>query len=243
MIIYGKNAILESLRADKAIFKLYVLDKFKGKACEIEMLAKRKNIKIEYHSREELTRIAGDEHHQGFIAECADFGYSEVEDILAYADGRGEQPFVVILDGIEDPHNLGSIIRVCECAGVHGIIIPKHNACPINSTVAKTSAGALSNMRIARVTNIVQTIEKLKDHGLWIFAVELGGQDIYSQNLTGALGLVIGSEGDGVGALIKKKCDGIVTIKMKGNINSLNASVACGIAVYEALRQRDKTNN
>ena len=238
MIIFGKNAILESLRAEKAIYKIYMLDKYKGKFGEIDALARRKNIKIEYRTREELSRLASDEHHQGFVAECADFEYSEVEDIMDLARSRGEQPFVVILDGIEDPHNLGSIVRVCECAGVHGIIIPKHNACPVNSTVVKTSAGALSNMMIARVSNITQTIEKLKKAGMWVYAVELGGENIYRQNLTGALGLVIGSEGDGIGELVKKTCDGIVTMPMKGNINSLNASVACGIAVYEAVRQR-----
>lgn len=238
MIIFGKNAILESLRAEKAIYKIYMLDKYKGKFGEIDALARRKNIKIEYRTREELSRLASDEHHQGFVAECADFEYSEVEDIMDLARNRGEQPFVVILDGIEDPHNLGSIVRVCECAGVHGIIIPKHNACPVNSTVVKTSAGALSNMLIARVSNITQTIEKLKKAGMWVYAVELGGENIYRQNLTGALGLVIGSEGDGIGELVKKTCDGIVTMPMKGNINSLNASVACGIAVYEAVRQR-----
>lgn len=238
MIIYGKNAIVESLRADKAIYKIYILDKYMDKQGEVEILAKRKNIKLQYVSRDDLFKICGDEHHQGFVAECEDFVYSELEDILTVANNRGEQPFVVILDGIEDPHNLGSIIRVCECAGVHGIIIPKHNACPINSTVAKTSAGALSNMKVCKVTNLVQTIEKLQKLGLWIYAVELGGQNIYHQNLTGALGLVIGSEGDGIGQLIKKKCDGIITMPMKGNINSLNASVACGVAVFEAVRQR-----
>ena len=238
MIIYGKNAILESLRANKAIYKIFILDRYADKSGEIEIFAKRKNIKIQYCSRDELSRICGDEHHQGFVAECEDFSYCELEDILNFAQSKGEQPFVVILDGIEDPHNLGSIIRVCECAGVHGIIIPKHSACPINSTVAKTSAGALSNMRVCKVTNIAQTIDKLKSFGLWIYAVELGGQNIYQQNLTGALGLVIGSEGDGVGQLIKKKCDGIITMPMKGNINSLNASVACGVAVFEAVRQR-----
>ncbi len=238
MIIYGKNAILESLRANKAIYKIFILDRYADKSGEIEIFAKRKNIKLQYCSRDELSRICGDEHHQGFVAECEDFSYCELEDILNFAQSKGEQPFVVILDGIEDPHNLGSIIRVCECAGVHGIIIPKHSACPINSTVAKTSAGALSNMRVCKVTNIAQTIDKLKSFGLWIYAVELGGQNIYQQNLTGALGLVIGSEGDGIGQLIKKKCDGIITMPMKGNINSLNASVACGVAVFEAVRQR-----
>lgn len=238
MIIFGKNAILESLRAEKAIYKIYILDKFQGKSGEIEAIARRKNIKIQYLPKDDLMHLCGDSHHQGFVAECADFNYSELEDILEYANERHELPFVVILDGVEDPHNLGSIIRVCECAGVHGVIIPKHNACPINSTVAKTSAGALSNMRVCKVTNLAQTVDKLKSAGLWVYAVELGGVNIYKQNLTGPLALVIGSEGDGVGQLVKKKCDGILTMPMKGNINSLNASVACGVAVFEAVRQR-----
>ena len=238
MIIYGKNAVIESLRANKAIFKLYILDRYATEVGEVEVLAKRANIKIEYLPKEKLTKLCGDEHHQGYLAECADFTYCEVDDILQYADSLGQQPFVVILDGVVDPHNLGSVVRVCECAGVHGIILPKHNACPINSTVVKTSAGALSNMKIAKVANLVYAIEKLQKAGVWVYAVELGGQNIYQTNLKGALGLVIGSEGEGVGQLIKKRCDGVVTMPMFGNINSLNASVAAGVAVFEAVRQR-----
>jgi 23S rRNA (guanosine2251-2'-O)-methyltransferase len=238
MIIYGKNAVVESLRANKAIFKIYILDRLASDVGEVEILAKRANIKIEYLPKEKLTKLCGDEHHQGICAECADFTYCELDDILDYAAQKRQQPFVVILDGVVDPHNLGSVVRVCECAGVHGIILPKHNACPINSTVVKTSAGALSNMRIAKVANIVYAIEKLKKAGMWVYAVELGGENIYKTNLKGALGLVIGSEGEGVGQLIKKRCDGVVTMPMFGNINSLNASVAAGVAIFEAVRQR-----
>jgi 23S rRNA (guanosine2251-2'-O)-methyltransferase len=241
MIIYGKNAVVESLRADKAIYKIFLLDRFEGKTGEVELLAKRKNVKIKYCTKEELRAICNDEHHQGFAAEMEDFAYCEIDDILALADKKHQQPFVVLLDGVEDPHNLGSVVRVCECAGVHGIIIPKHNACPINSTVSKTSAGALSNMKIARVSNLSQAVEKLQKAGLWVYAVELGGENIYRTNLKGALGLVIGSEGEGVGALLKKRCDGVITLPMAGNINSLNASVAAGIAIYEAVRQRGDT--
>ena len=241
MIIYGKNAVVESLRAEKAIFKIYLLDRFENKAGEVELLAKRRNTKIKYATKVELRSLCGDDHHQGFVAEMEDFSYCELEDILSLANSKHQQPFVVLLDGVEDPHNLGSIVRVCECAGVHGIIIPKHNACPINSTVSKTSAGALSNMKIARVANLSQAVAKLKKEGLWVYAVELGGENIYRTNLKGALALVIGSEGEGVGELLKKRCDGIVTLPMAGNINSLNASVAAGIAIYEAVRQRGDT--
>ncbi len=238
MIILGKNAIVEALRANKAVYKLYVSNAYIGKPGEVEALARQKNIKINYIDRQELTKLAKDEHHQGFVAEVEDFLYSTVDDILDYANGRGEQPFIVILDGVEDPHNLGSVLRVCECAGVHGVIIPKHNACPINHTVAKTSAGAINYMRVAKVTNITQTIEYLKKESIWVYAVELGGQDIYQTNLRGGLALVIGSEGDGIRPLVKKSCDAVVTMPMMGSVNSLNASVACGVAVFEALRQR-----
>ena len=238
MIIYGKNAILESLRSNKAIYKIYILDKFKGTTGEIESTAKKKNIKVEYLDREKLFRICKDEHNQGFVAEMEDFSYCELDDIFKLAESKGELPFVVILDGVEDPHNLGSILRVCECAGVHGVIIPKHSACPINGTVAKTSAGALEHMLVCKVTNLTNTIKKLKDDGMWIYAVELGGKDIYKQNLKGSLGLVIGSEGKGVSRLVKENCDDVLTMPMFGKVNSLNASVACGIAVFEAVRQR-----
>ena len=238
MLIWGKNAVVEALRAEKAVYKIYCQDTFMAKPGEIEALAKKRNIKLEYLDKQELFRLCKDEHHQGFVAEMEDFSYCEVEDILNLASKKGELPFVVILDGVEDPHNLGSILRVCECAGVHGVIIPKHNACPINSTVAKTSAGALEHMLVSKVTNLNNTIDKLKKEGLWIYGVELGGVDVYKQNLKGPIALVIGSEGKGTSQLVKKNCDAIVSIPQFGKVNSLNASVACGIAVFEVIRQR-----
>ena len=238
MIIFGKNAITEALRANKAVFKLYIQSSLSNKCGEVLALAKRANIKVNFVDKLDLDKLVNDTHHQGFVAEVEDFRYSTVDEIIQFATSRGEQPFIVILDGVEDPHNLGSILRVCECAGVHGVIIPKHRACPINHTVAKTSAGALNYMRVAKVTNLTQTIEKLKEENIWVYAVELGGNDIYSTNLRGGLALVIGSEGDGISPLVKRTCDAIVTMPMAGKVNSLNASVACGVAVFEAMRQR-----
>ncbi len=239
MIICGKNAVCESLRANKAIFKLWVNESFKKDfQNEIIHLAKKNNIKIEFKDKKELDKLCGGEAHQGYVAKIEDFVYSTVDEILEYADSKGQQPFLVILDQVEDPHNLGSVIRVCECAGVHGIIIPKHNACVVNETVAKTSAGAITYMKIAKVTNLNQEIEKLKGRGIWVYAVELGGTDFYSQNLKGPIALVIGSEGYGTRKLVKQNCDGVLTLPMFGKVNSLNASVACGISVFEIVRQR-----
>ncbi len=238
MLIWGKNAVTEALRADKAVYKLYCLDTFVSKPAEIERIAKKKNIKLEYLDRNAMNNLCQDSHHQGYACEMEDFEYCEVEDIIALAEKKGEQPFVILLDGVEDPHNLGSILRVCECAGVHGVIIPKHSACPINSTVAKTSAGALEHMLVSKVTNLNNTIQKLKEIGLWIYAVELGGENIYKQNLKGPIGVVIGSEGKGISQLVKKNCDKVITMPMFGQVNSLNASVAAGVAVFEIVRQR-----
>lgn len=239
MIICGKNAILECLRANKAVFKLFVLQSFKeDKNNDILYLAKKNNVKFEFSDKANLDRLCDNAHHQGYVAQVEDFIYSSVEDILKYASDKGEQPFLVILDGVEDPHNLGSVLRVCECAGVHGVIIPKHRACVVNETVAKTSAGALSYVKIAKVTNINQEIEKLKKQGVWVYAIELGGENFYRQNLKGSIALVIGSEGYGISQLTKKVCDAVLTMPMLGKVNSLNASVACGVAVFEVLRQR-----
>lgn len=238
MIIYGKNAILESLRANKAVFVIYAHEGQKTKPSEILALAHKVHIKVNFVDKATLNNLAGTEHHQGYVAEIEDYAYCEIEDILEFARSKGQQPFVVMLDGVEDPHNLGSILRVCECAGVHGVIIPKYRACPINETVAKTSAGALGHILISRVSNLNNTIKKLKQNGMWVYAVELGGEDIYKQNLQGDLCLVVGSEGDGISQLVKKNCDGILTLPMFGKVNSLNASVACGVAVFEAVRQR-----
>ena len=241
MRIEGKNAVTEALRAGKAVYKIKIAKEanqalFVG----VVALAKKANIKLEYVERKDLDLLSQAQHHQGIIAEMEDFDYVGVSDILALAAKQGEAPFVIILDGIEDPHNLGSIIRVCDCAGVHGVVLPKHNACPINETVAKVSAGAIGHVKVARVTNLNNAIEELKKAGVWVYAAELGGDDLYSQNLTGALGLVIGSEGKGVHALTKKLCDGVLTLPMLGKVNSLNASVACGVVAFEAVRQRRK---
>lgn len=242
MIICGRNAVTEALRANKAVFKLYVSKNLTEKDNEILRLAKKANTKIECWDKQKLDKLCSGLHHQGFVAEVEDFRYCTVQDIIDDADKKGEPPFVVILDGVEDPHNLGSVIRVCECAGVHGIIIPKHRACNVNETVSKTSAGAIAHTKIAKVTNLNHEIEFLKQKGLWVFAVELGGTNIYQQNLKGPLALVIGSEGYGTSALVKKNCDGILTLPMFGKVNSLNASVACGIAVFEAIRQRSEAS-
>lgn len=239
MVIYGKNAVLENLKAKKAVFKLFISQSFReDKENEIIWLARKSNIDIQFVDKKELDKLSQEGHHQGYVAQVEDFVYSEVEDILAFANQKGEQPFLVILDGIEDPHNLGSVLRVCECAGVHGVIIPKHRACSINETVFKTSAGAGTYVKVAKVTNLNQTIEKLKKEGIWVYAVELGGQNIYAQNLQGSIALVIGSEGKGVSQLTRKICDDVLTLPMFGKINSLNASVACGISVFEVIRQR-----
>ena len=176
--------------------------------------------------------------HQGVIAIVPPYEYAEVEDILDEAKCRKEEPFILILDGIEDVHNLGSIIRTAETAGVHGIIIPKQRACQVNETVVRTSAGAIANMRIARVTNLKEAIDTLKEAGLWIYVSETGGENIYKQNLTGPIGIVVGSEGNGVKPSLRTYCDGIITLPLKGNVNSLNASVASALCVYEVLRQR-----
>jgi len=239
MIICGKNAVLECLRANKAVFKLFVAQSFKDdKNNDVLYLAKKNNIKFEFSDKSSLDNLCDNAHHQGYVAQIEDFTYSSVEDILKFASDKGEQPFLVILDGVEDPHNLGSVLRVCECAGVHGVIIPKHRACVVNETVAKTSAGALTYMKIAKVTNINQEIEKLKKEGVWVYAIELGGTDLYKQNLQGSIALVIGSEGYGISQLTKKCCDAVLTLPMFGKVNSLNASVACGVAVFEAIRQK-----
>lgn len=241
MIVCGKNAVLEALRSNEKVFDVWIskslaanLDK------EIAGLVKKKNIKVEFVDKNFLDKKTKNAHHQGYALNMEDFKYCEIEDILAYADKNGEQPFVVILDKVEDPHNLGSVVRVCECAGVHGIIIPKHNACEVNFTVSKTSAGAISYMKIAKVSNLNSVIEKLKKQGLWIYGIELGGDDFYAENLRGPIALVIGSEGYGTSELVKKNCDKVLTLPMFGKVNSLNASVACGVAVFEVLRQRRK---
>lgn len=239
MFIYGKNAIKEALASGKTFNRLLV--EFGRKDAIGEKIisdAKNAKIKVDFANKVTLTKFAGTEKHQGFVADVTNFAYCTTGDILLHAEQREELPFVLILDGITDPHNLGAIIRTAEACGVHGIIIQKDRACAVNDTVYKTSAGAINNMKIARVTNLSQEINFLKKRGLWVYGLELGGADIYKTNLTGPIALVIGSEGFGIKDLVKTNCDSIITLPMNGKINSLNASVATGIAVYEILRQR-----
>ncbi len=240
MIIEGRNAVLEALKSDIAIEKLLIEKgaETRGSGGSIFRMAREKRIKYQFAPKTLLEKESPSGRHQGFLAYVSEFNYCQTEDILAYAREQDEEPFLVLLDGVEDPHNLGSIIRVCECAGVHGIVIPRYRSAAVNETVVRVSAGACNHMRIAKATNLNTEIENLKKQGVWVYAAEADGQTMYSVNLQGALALVIGSEGKGVKSLTREICDGVLSIPMFGQINSLNASVACGIAVYEAVRQR-----
>lgn len=235
----GRNAVLEAFRSGKTIDKLFILDGCQdGPIKSIVREAKKTDAIINYVDKERLDRLAGTGHHQGVVAIGAAYEYAEVDDILASAKEKGEDPFIFILDEIEDPHNLGAIIRTANLAGAHGVIIPKRRAVGLTATVAKTSAGAINYTPVAKVTNISQTIEELKKQGLWFVCADMGGETMYNLNLKGPIGLVIGNEGKGVSRLVKDKCDFIASIPMKGDIDSLNASVAAGVLAYEIVRQR-----
>lgn len=237
--IEGRNAVLEALRSEKPIDKLYILDGCQdGPVMTIKRTAKNKDIFVKYVAKERLDQLSETGHHQGVIAIAAAYEYAQVEDILQKAREKGEDPFVFLLDNIEDPHNLGAIIRTANLAGAHGVIIPKNRAVGLTATVARTSAGALNYTPVARVTNLSKTIEDLKKEGLWFVCADMGGESMYRLNLTGPIGLVIGNEGEGVSRLVKEKCDFIASIPMKGDIDSLNASVAAGVLAYEIVRQR-----
>lgn len=237
--IEGRNAVIEALRSEKPVDKLYILDGCQdGPVMTIKRMAKNKDIFVKYVSKERLDQMSDTGHHQGVIAMAAAYEYAEVEDILQKARDKGEAPFIFLLDNIEDPHNLGAIIRTANLAGAHGVIIPKNRAVGLTATVARTSAGALNYTPVARVTNISKTIEELKKEGLWFVCADMGGETMYRLNLTGPIGLVIGNEGEGVSRLVREKCDFIASIPMKGDIDSLNASVAAGVLAYEIVRQR-----
>ena len=237
--IEGRNAVLEAYRAGKTIDKLYVQDGVKdGPIQSIIREAKKQDTIVNFVSRERLNQMSEEGHHQGVIAHAAAYEYAEVEDILKAAEEKGEPPFIFLLDGIEDPHNLGAIIRTAHLAGAHGVIIPKRRASGLTAVVAKTSAGALNYTPVAKVTNLAATIEELKEKGLWFVCADMNGELMYRLNLKGPVGLVIGGEGDGVGRLVREKCDMVASIPMKGNIDSLNASVAAGVLAYEIVRQR-----
>lgn len=237
--IEGRNAVMEAFRAGKVIDKLYIQQGLHdGPIQSILREAKKQDCIINFVSSQRLDEISETKKHQGVIANASAYEYAEVDDILKKARDKGEDPFIVILDGIEDPHNLGAIIRTANQAGAHGIIIPKHRAVGLTATVARTSAGALNYTPVAKVTNISKTIEDLKKEGLWFVCADMDGQPMYKCNLTGPIGLVVGNEGSGVSELVKKNCDFTASIPMKGDIDSLNASVAAGILMYEIVRQR-----
>ena len=237
--IEGRNAVLEAFRSGKTIDKLFVLDGCQdGPVKSIIREAKKTDTIINFVDKERLDRLAGTGHHQGVVAQAAAYEYAEVEDILKAAKDKGEAPFIFILDEIEDPHNLGAIIRTANQAGAHGVIIPKRRAVGLTATVAKTSAGAINYTPVAKVTNISKTIEDLKKQGMWFVCADMDGTTMYDLNLPGPIGLVIGNEGSGVGRLVKEKCDFVASIPMKGDIDSLNASVAAGVLAYEIVRQR-----
>lgn len=238
-IIEGRNVVIEAFRSGQSIDRLYILDGCQdGPIMTIKREARKHDVVIKYVSKERLDQISETGRHQGVIATIAVYEYSEVEDMLALAKEKNEPPFLFLLDNIEDPHNLGAIIRTANLAGAHGVIIPKNRAVGLTATVARTSAGALNYTKVARVTNMAQTIEELKQQGLWFVCADMGGETMYDLNLTGPIGLVIGNEGSGVGRLVKEKCDMTASIPMHGDIDSLNASVAAGVLAYEIVRQR-----
>jgi 23S rRNA (guanosine2251-2'-O)-methyltransferase len=237
--IEGRNAVIEAYRAGKTIDKLYILDGCQdGPVSTIRREAKKHGTLIKFVTRERLDQMSETGKHQGVIAIAAAYKYSEMEDIFSLAELRDEDPFVFILDNIEDPHNLGAIIRTANLSGAHGVIIPKNRAVGLTATVAKASAGALNYTPVVKVTNIASTIEQLKDRGLWFACADMGGTRMYDLNLKGPIGIVIGNEGSGVSRLVKEKCDMVASIPMKGDIDSLNASVAAGVLAFEVVRQR-----
>ena len=266
-LIIGRNACLEALKGGRKIHSITILEPGKGKAQarsgrsadrgsdrsrskqggrpnqhgpidKIVIEAERRGIEIRYTDRKTMDRMADGVVHQGVIATAEEYAYSSLEDIVAFAEEKGEPPFLIILDGIEDPHNLGAIMRTAECAGAHGVIIPKNRSASVNETVLKTSAGAAEYIRCAQVTNIARTMEDLKEKGVWIYACDMGDSDIWQTDLTGSVAIVIGSEGKGVSRLVRENADGIISLPMSGKVGSLNASNAAAVAIYEVVRQR-----
>lgn len=239
LVIEGRNAVLEALRSGKPMDKLYVLDGCQdGPIRTIVREAKKHDVILQFVTKERLNQLSETGKHQGVIAHAAAYEYAQVEDMLELAKSRGEDPFIFLLDNIEDPHNLGAIIRTANLAGAHGVIIPKRRAVGLTATVARTSAGALNYTPVARVTNLKKTVEELKKQGLWFVCADMDGTVMYDLDLKGPIGLVIGNEGEGVSRLMKENCDFVAGIPMKGDIDSLNASVAAGVLAYEIVRQR-----
>ena len=237
-ILIGRNPVMEAIKAGRTILKIMIADGAEGSVKKIEAMAAQAGISVQYVNRTALDRASGGGPHQGVVARITDYEYCEVEDILRKAEEKGQPPFIMILDGIEDPHNLGAIIRTADAAGVHGIIIPKNRSAAVTAVVEKTAAGAASYVPVARVTNISRTIDDLKKEGIWITALDMDGEEYTKADFTGPVAFVTGSEGRGISRLVKENCDMTVSIPMKGGVNSLNASNAAAILMYEAVRQR-----
>ena len=238
-IIIGRNPVMEALRAERSIDTVFILrGEKKGTVGKIAAMCRERGILIKETDGKKLDFMCGNANHQGVIAKVAAHEYASVDDIFAKAEAEGEAPFIIICDEIEDPHNLGAIIRTAECAGAHGVIIPKRRSAALNFTVDKTSAGALEYMPVARVSNLASAMDDLKERGVWIYGTDMDGQEWCGTDLTGPMALVIGSEGTGMGRLVSEKCDFVLSLPMKGHINSLNASVAAGVVMYEVTRQR-----
>lgn len=239
--IYGRNPVIEVLKSDKEVDKIYMLKgEDTGSVRQIISMAREKKIVVSRTDIKKLNDMAGNSNHQGVVALVTGFDYSSIDEILDYAKEKNEDPFVLVLDSIEDTHNLGAIIRTAEAAGVHGVIIPERRSAMVNQTVYKTSAGAVEYMKVARVTNIARAIDELKEKGLWIYGADMEGENYTETNLTGSIGIVIGGEDKGITPMIRKKCDAIVSIPMFGKISSLNASASSAILIYEIIRQRTK---
>lgn len=237
--IEGRNAVLEAFRSGKTVDKLYIQEGLRdGVISSVLRDAKKRDVIVSFVSKDKLDMMSSDKKHQGVIALCSAYEYADIEDIFTKAEEKGEDPFIFILDEIEDPHNLGAIIRTANLCGAHGVIIPKRRAAGLTSTVVKASAGAINYTPVAKVTNISKTIKELKERGMWFACADMGGTPMYDCNLTGPIGIVIGNEGNGVSRLVKENCDYVVSIPMKGDIDSLNASVAAGVLAYEVVRQR-----
>ncbi len=238
-IIFGRKPVLEAISSGKEIEKILIKKGSReGSLIPLVKKASARGIPVQEVDKNKLDFVSGGENHQGIAAYVTDFSYASVADILKRAEDRGEKPFVVICDKITDPHNLGAIIRTADCAGVHGVIIPKRNSALVNSVVSKTSAGAVMHVPVAKVTNISSVIEELKEQGMWFVGADMDGSSMYDIDFKGSIGIVVGNEGEGISRLVREKCDFIASIPMYGNINSLNASVAAGVMMYEAVRQR-----
>lgn len=238
-LIFGRNSVIEALEASRKLEKVLVLDGGTGSLRKIIGMAKDSGVRVEFVDRKTLDRLSGGANHQGVIAKGQVFEYSNVDSICEAAATNGEDPFILILDGIEDPHNLGAILRTGECAGVHGVIIPERRAASVDSVAMKVAAGAAEYVKVARVKNLSRTLDELKNKGVWIVGLDMNGELYYEQNLKGPIALVVGNEGKGISRLIKEKCDYMISVPLKGKVSSLNASNAVAVAAYATLRQRE----